>query len=110
MNYIKLLEKQAEDKNNRLIQYSIFIDGIVTHLNSSKFKGEEDGERLHHNHLQNILVITAKLDISTSTDIPPCTIEFLGGMILRDEGGMCGIENVGRVTLHTLVIDDDHDD
>ena len=45
MNYIKLLEKQAEDKNNRLIQYSIFIDGIVTHLNSSKFKGEEDGER-----------------------------------------------------------------
>ena len=45
MNYIKLLEKQAEDKNNRLIQYSIFIDGIVAHLNSSKFKGEEDGER-----------------------------------------------------------------
>ena len=45
MNYIKLLEKQAEDKNNRLIQYSIFIDGIVTHLNSSKFKGEENGER-----------------------------------------------------------------
>jgi hypothetical protein len=45
MNYIKLLEKQAEDKNNRLIQYSIFIDGIVAHLNSSKFKGEEDGEK-----------------------------------------------------------------
>lgn len=45
MNYIKLLEKQAEDKNNRLIQYSIFIDGIVTHLNSSKFKGEENGEK-----------------------------------------------------------------
>ena len=45
MNYIKLLEKQEEDKNNRLIQYAIFIDGIVAHLNSSKFKGEEDGER-----------------------------------------------------------------
>ena len=45
MNYIKTLEKQAEDKNNRLIQYSIFIDGIVAHLNGSKFKGEEDGER-----------------------------------------------------------------
>ena len=45
MNYIKTLEKQAEDKNNRIIQYSIFIDGIVAHLNSSKFKKEENGER-----------------------------------------------------------------
>ena len=45
MNYIKLLEKQAEDKNNRLIKYSEFIDGIVTHLNSNKFIGEENGER-----------------------------------------------------------------
>lgn len=45
MNYIKLLEKQAEDKNERLIKYSVFLDGIVTHLNSNKFKGEENGER-----------------------------------------------------------------
>ena len=45
MNYIKLLEKQAEDKNERLIKYSVFLDGIVTHLNISKFKGEENGER-----------------------------------------------------------------
>jgi hypothetical protein len=45
MNYIKLLEKQIEDKNNRLIQYSIFIDGIVAHLSSGKFIGEENGER-----------------------------------------------------------------
>jgi len=44
MNYIKLLEKQAEDKNERLIKYSVFLDGIVTHLNSNKFKGEENGE------------------------------------------------------------------
>jgi hypothetical protein len=45
MNYIKLLEKQIENKNDRLIKYSEFIDGIVTHLNSSKFIGEENGER-----------------------------------------------------------------
>ena len=45
MNYIKLLEKQAEDKNERLIKYCVFLDGIVTHLNSNKFKGEENGER-----------------------------------------------------------------
>ena len=45
MNYIKLLEKQAEDKNERLIKYSVFLDGIVTHLNSNKFKGEENEER-----------------------------------------------------------------
>jgi hypothetical protein len=45
MNYIKLLEKQTKDKNKRLIKYSVFLDGIVTHLNSNKFKGEENGER-----------------------------------------------------------------
>lgn len=45
MNYIKLLEKQAEDKNERLIKYSVFLDEIVAHLNSNKFKGEDNGER-----------------------------------------------------------------
>jgi hypothetical protein len=45
MNYIKTLEKISDDRGARLIKYEDFLNGIVAHLETAKFKGEENGDR-----------------------------------------------------------------